>query len=63
MERNSLTFLTSSRNGRFGGAACSPRSVGSSGLEEAAKEAEDVSVPRFAKVKLALVVTRQESAW
>ena len=46
MERNSLTFWTSSLKGRLGGAACSPVSDGSSDLE-ATKEEAEVSVSVF----------------
>ena len=45
MDRNSLTFCTNSLKGRLGGAACSPGSVGSSDLFEAAKDEVEVSVP------------------
>ena len=38
MDKNSLTFWTSSLKGRLGGGACSPTSVGSSGFEEEEKE-------------------------
>ena len=41
MERNSLTFCTSSRKGRLGGAAYSPVSVGSSDLGVAKEEADE----------------------
>ena len=44
MERNFLTFWSSSLKGRLGGAACSPMSDGASDLVTMKDEAE-VSVP------------------
>ena len=44
MDKNSLTFWTSSLKLRLGGAACSPTSIGSSGFEAEEKEEAEASV-------------------